>query len=68
MTAACCACYPPGDLEDDGATMKTGSDRYFYGHATADITLSLEDKPEDCLTLALLGFQRQGQLGVPSRL
>ena len=47
VTAACCACYPPGDLEDDGAPMKTGSDRYFYGHATADITLSLEDKPDE---------------------
>jgi len=45
VTAAVCACYPPGDLEDNGSPMKIGSDRYFYGYSTANTTMSFEDKP-----------------------
>jgi GNAT superfamily N-acetyltransferase len=37
IAAAACACYPPDGLEDDGSTMRAGSDRWFYGMATANV-------------------------------
>ncbi|KAL7527772.1 hypothetical protein ACHAXR_003894 [Thalassiosira sp. AJA248-18] len=52
VTAASCLLCPPGELED-GSTMKIGSDRYYYGYCTADVTLSFEDKPAEFVQKSL---------------
>jgi len=60
VTAASCACYPPGELEDSGGPMKVGSERYYWAYSRANVSLSFGDKPQEFIQ-KMAAFKQDSQ-------